>query len=93
MVIADVFSIRYLRTYFIYFIVLHLQFTDDVYCLISCHGSELRGYVYSEHAMKHLSGLLTLAIESGMQTMSLSMEHKDLLDMSVLPGLNNSTIR
>ena len=43
--------------------------------------------------MKHLPGLLTLGMESGIQTMSLSMEHKDLLDMSVLPGFNSSTIR
>ena len=90
---VSVFSFQYLRTLFIYFIVLHLQYTYDVYCLISCNGSELRGYVCSEHAMKHLPGLLTLAMESGIQTMSLSMDHKDLLDMSVLPGFNSSTIR
>ena len=88
-----VLSFKYYRTLSIYFIVLHLQLTYDVYCLISCYGSELRGYVCSEHAMKHLPGVLTLAMESGIQTMSLSMEHKDLLDMSVLPGFNTSTIR
>ena len=89
----SIFSCRYFKTLFMYFIVLHLQFTSGVYCLISCLGSELRGYVCSEHAMKHLPGLLTLAMDSGIQTMSLAMEHKDLLDMSVLSGFNSSTIR
>ena len=74
-------------------ITLCLQFTNDVYCLISCHGSQLRGYVSSVHAMKHLPGLLTLAMEKGIQTMSLSMERKDLLNVSVLPAFNTSTIR
>ena len=77
----------------LYIITLCLQYTPDVYCLISCHGSQLRGYVSSVHAMKHLPGLLTLAMEKGMQTMSLSMERKDLLDVSVLPAFNTSTIR
>ena len=49
-----------------------LQFTTEVYCMISCHGSQLRGYVSSVLAMKHLPGLLTLAMEKGIQTMSLS---------------------
>ena len=76
-----------------YIITLCLQYTTDIYCLISCHGSQLRGYVSSVHAMKHLPGLLTLVMEKGIQTMSLSMERKDLLDVSVLPAFNTSTIR
>ena len=85
---------HHLRTLCIlYIITLCLQYTTDVYCLISCHGSQLRGYVSSVHAMKHLPGLLTLAMEKGIQTMSLSMERKDLLDVSVLPAFNTSTIR
>ena len=53
----------------------------------------MRGYVSSVHAMKHLPGLLTLAVNKGIQIMSLSMEREDLLDVSVLPAFATSTIR
>ena len=79
---------------YLHILSLHLclQLTNDIYCLIGCYGSQLRGYVSSVDAMKHLPGLLILAMEKSIQTMSLSMEREDLLDMSFLPAFSSCTI-
>ena len=64
----------------------------DAYCLISCFGSELRGYVdEDEDAKKHLPGLLKLATKKGIKTMSLAMKNKDWFDKYVQPSFKSLT--
>ena len=62
---------------------------------MSCHGSELRGLVCSEDAMKHLPDLLRLLKRRGISKVSLcaDTECRDVLGYCILSFSDDSMTR